>query len=59
MERRARAARRVGAIHHRIAQRRAGTVRLLTKQLTTRFDTVAVEGLNVRGMSASARGTVD
>ncbi|MFJ8444370.1 RNA-guided endonuclease InsQ/TnpB family protein [Kitasatospora griseola] len=58
-KRRAKAARRVGAVQHRIAQRRAGTLHQLTKQLATRFSTVAVEDLNVRGMSASARGTVE
>ncbi len=58
-KRRVKAARRVGAIQHRIAQRRATTVHLLTKQLAGRFATVAVEDLNVRGMSASARGTVE
>ncbi|GLW73704.1 transposase [Kitasatospora phosalacinea] len=58
-KRRVKAARKVGAIQHRIAQRRASTVHLLTKKLATRFAAVAVEDLNVRGMSTSARGTVE
>ncbi|WP_316521232.1 IS607 family element RNA-guided endonuclease TnpB [Kitasatospora brasiliensis] len=57
--RRTRAARRVGVIQHRIATRRATTIHQLTKQLACRFATVAVEDLNVTGMSASAKGTVE
>ncbi|MGW3045583.1 RNA-guided endonuclease TnpB family protein [Kitasatospora sp. NPDC001159] len=57
--RRARAARRVGVIQHRIAQRRATSIHRLTKRLATGFATVAVEDLNVTGMSASAKGTVE
>ncbi|MCX4524028.1 IS607 family element RNA-guided endonuclease TnpB [Streptomyces anulatus] len=56
--RRRKAARRVAQLHHRIAERRSTYLHTLTKQLTTRYATVAVEDLNVSGMSASARGTV-
>ncbi|MFJ5879906.1 RNA-guided endonuclease TnpB family protein [Kitasatospora cineracea] len=58
-KRHAKAARRVAVIQHKIAQRRATSLHLLTKRLTTGFATVAIEDLNVRGMSASAKGTVD
>ncbi|MFE1333135.1 RNA-guided endonuclease InsQ/TnpB family protein [Streptomyces microflavus] len=57
--RRRKAAQRVATLHHRIAERRATYLHTLTKQLTTRYATVAIEDLNVRGMSASARGTVE
>lgn len=57
--RRRRAAARVGRRHHEIAQRRATTLHTLTKQLATRWATVAIEDLNVAGMTRSARGTVD
>ncbi|MGW4694093.1 RNA-guided endonuclease InsQ/TnpB family protein [Kitasatospora cineracea] len=58
-KRRAKAARRVGVIQHRIAEQRATAVHLLSKRLATKFATVAIEDLNVRGMSASARGTLE
>ncbi|WP_331740387.1 transposase (plasmid) [Streptomyces cyaneofuscatus] len=57
--RRRKAAQRVAKLHHRIAERRATYLHTLTKQLTTRYATIAIEDLNVRGMSASARGTVE
>ncbi|MEV7898256.1 IS607 family element RNA-guided endonuclease TnpB [Streptomyces cyaneofuscatus] len=57
--RRRKAAQRVATLHHRVAERRATYLHTLTKQLTTRYATVAIEDLNVRGMSASARGTVE
>ncbi|MFJ8406405.1 RNA-guided endonuclease TnpB family protein [Streptomyces microflavus] len=56
--RRRKATQRVATLHHRIAERRSTYLHTLTKQLTTRYATVAIEDLNVRGMSASARGTV-
>ncbi len=57
--RREKAKRRVGRLHHEVAVRRSGTIHQLTKQLATTFAVVAVEDLNVAGMTASARGTVD
>ncbi|MEV7123793.1 RNA-guided endonuclease InsQ/TnpB family protein [Kitasatospora griseola] len=57
--RREKAKRRVGRLHHEVAVRRAGTIHQLAKQLATTFAVVAVEDLNVAGMTASARGTVD
>ncbi|MFG2600750.1 RNA-guided endonuclease InsQ/TnpB family protein [Streptomyces sp. NPDC048462] len=42
-----------------VAQRRASTQHLLTKQLVTQFAHVAVEDLRVKNMTRSARGTQD
>ncbi|WP_406458731.1 transposase [Streptomyces sp. NBC_00876] len=55
--RRTKAHRRVARLHHEVAERRDTTLHTITKQLTTRFATVAIEGLNVAGMTGSARGT--
>jgi putative transposase len=55
--RREKARRRVARLHHEVAQRRAGALHQLTKRLATGFATVAVEDLNVAGMTRSARGT--
>lgn len=57
--RREKARRRVGRIHHEVTALRAGTLHQLTKRLSTGFAVVAVEDLNVAGMTRSARGTVE
>ncbi|MFE7194000.1 RNA-guided endonuclease InsQ/TnpB family protein [Kitasatospora sp. NPDC057595] len=57
--RREKARRRVARFHHEVAVRRAGGIHRLTKQLATGFAVVAVEDLNVAGMTASARGSVE
>lgn len=57
--RRRRAAAKVGRLHHQVAERRAGFLHQLTKQLAAEWATVAIEDLNVAGMTASARGTLD
>ncbi|MFD9061843.1 RNA-guided endonuclease InsQ/TnpB family protein [Kitasatospora purpeofusca] len=57
--RREKAKRRVGRLHHEVVLRRASGIHRLTKQLATGFAVVAVEDLNVAGMTASARGTVE
>lgn len=57
--RREKAKRRVGRLHHQVAERRAGVLHQLTKRLATRFSVVAVEDLNVAGMTSSARGTIE
>ncbi|MCX5355613.1 RNA-guided endonuclease TnpB family protein [Streptomyces mirabilis] len=57
--RRRNAARRVSGIHHRISERRATYLHTVTKLLASGYATVAAEDLNVSGMSASARGTVE
>ncbi|MGI5526839.1 RNA-guided endonuclease InsQ/TnpB family protein [Streptomyces syringium] len=56
---RVKAARRIGKLQHSIAERRATSLHLLTKRLTTSFATVAIEDLNVAGMTSSARGTIE
>lgn len=58
-QRRRRAAARVGRLHHEVAERRASTLHALTKQLATGWHTVAIEDLNVAGMTRSARGTAE
>ncbi len=57
--RRRRAATLVGRRHHEIAERRATTLHTLTKHLSTSWATVAIEDLNVAGMTHSARGTIE
>jgi putative transposase len=42
-----------------VSERRAGWLHQLTKQLATGWAVVAVEDLNVAGMTASAKGTVE
>lgn len=58
-KRRLKAIIRVSRLHHQIAERRSGTVHQLTAHLTRTYATVAIEDLNVVGMTASARGTLD
>ena len=57
--RRARARARVAELHHRVAATRVGALHQITKHLATRFETIAIEDLNVAGMTRSARGTID
>ncbi|AGB27271.1 transposase (plasmid) [Mycobacterium sp. JS623] len=57
--RRRRAAAVVGRRHHEVAEQRATTLHTLTKRLATGWATVAIEDLNVLGMTRSARGTID
>ena len=57
--RRRRAAARVGRRHHEIAERRATTLHTLTKHLATGWATIAIEDLNVAGMTRSAAGTIE
>ncbi|MEB3033406.1 RNA-guided endonuclease InsQ/TnpB family protein [[Mycobacterium] nativiensis] len=57
--RRRRCAAILGRRHHEVSERRATTLHALTKRLTTQFETVAIEDLNVTGMTASARGTIE
>ncbi|MGW1189326.1 RNA-guided endonuclease InsQ/TnpB family protein [Streptomyces sp. NPDC002559] len=57
--RRAKARRRVARLHHEVAARRDTALHTITKQLTTRFATVAIEDLNITGMTRSARGTTE
>lgn len=57
--RREKAKRRVARRHHEVAVRREGALHQLTKRLATGFAEVAVEDLNVAGMTRSAKGTID
>ncbi|MFF3967881.1 RNA-guided endonuclease TnpB family protein [Streptomyces griseorubiginosus] len=57
--RRAKARRRVARLHHEVAVRRSTVLHAMTKQLTTRFAEIAIEDLNVAGMTRTARGTLD
>lgn len=57
--RRIKAARRVARLYHQVALRRGTAIHTLTKRLATGFETVAVEDLNVAGMTRSAKGTVE
>lgn len=50
---------RVARLHADLAERRATTQHALTKHLATRHELVAVEDLNVAGMTASAKGTLE
>ena len=56
---RARAARRVARLHHLVALQRSTVVNTLTKRLATGYAVVAIEDLNVSGMTRSAKGTVE
>ena len=58
-KRRAKARARVAELHHLVAERRAATLHQITKHLAVKFETVAIEDLNVSGMTRSARGTID
>lgn len=57
--RRQRAVRQVGRLHHQVAEQRAAFLHGVTKRLATGYVRIAIEDLNVTGMSASAAGTVD
>ncbi|MGP3990841.1 RNA-guided endonuclease InsQ/TnpB family protein [Streptomyces sp. 3N207] len=57
--RRERTKRRVGRLHHELAERREAHLHQLTKRLATEFSEIAVEDLNVAGMTRSARGTTE
>ncbi|MGW1998476.1 RNA-guided endonuclease InsQ/TnpB family protein [Embleya sp. NPDC001921] len=55
--RRAKAARRIGALGARIAEQRSAHHHQVTKRLVAGFATVAVEDLDLRALTASAAGT--
>lgn len=57
--RRRKAAARLGRIHHQVAEQRAAHLHQLTKRLAADWRVVAVEDLNVAGMTTSARGTIE
>ena len=57
--RRVKAQARVARAHADLAERRATTQHALTKRLSTSHDVVAIEDLNVAGMTRTARGTLE
>lgn len=56
---RARAAQRVGRLQHLVTLQRETTAHHLTKYLATHYCAVAIEDLNVSGMTRSAKGTME
>ena len=58
-KRRNRLVARLGRLHHLEALERARHTHALTKRLATGWSDIAVEELNVAGMTRSARGTVE
>ncbi|MFN6548579.1 RNA-guided endonuclease InsQ/TnpB family protein [Mycolicibacterium nivoides] len=57
--RRRNAARLLGRRHQEVSERRASALHAVTKKLATGWATIAIEDLNVAGMTSSARGTVE
>src|SRR5690606_30147589 len=49
---------RLARLHHEVAEQRSAHLHGITKRLATRHSLVAIEDLNVAGMTRSARGTV-
>lgn len=45
--------------HHEIAEHRKTVLHTITRHLATSWSQIAIEDLNVRGMTASARGTIE
>jgi putative transposase len=58
-KRQRKAAARIGRIQYQLAERRATFVHGLSKKLATGFAVVAIEDLNLVGMTRSAKGTKD
>lgn len=50
---------RVAKLHAQLAARRTSALHLISKRLVQQYAEVALETLNVKGMTASARGTVE
>lgn len=57
--RRERVRRQIAAVHHQIGLRRAGLLHQVSTRLAGEFAVVALEDLNVAGMTRSAAGTVE
>lgn len=55
--RRRKALARLARVHHQVAEQRAAWLHQITKRLAAEWATVAIEDLNVAGMTSSARGT--
>lgn len=50
---------RVARIHHQVSEQRSAYLHQVTKRLATQYAAIAVEDLNVAGMTRTARGTSD
>ena len=57
--RRGKAKARVAKLHHLVAERRSGALHQITKRLAAGHSAVAVEDLNVAGMTRSSKGTIE
>ena len=57
--RRSRLVKQIARLHHMTALRRESNLHQLTKKLATEYTLVGFEDLNVSGMTASAKGTVE
>ena len=57
--RRSRLVKQIARLHHMTALRRESNLHQLTKKLSTGYTMVGLEDLNVSGMTASAKGTVE
>jgi len=57
--RRSRLVKQIARLHHMTALRRESNLHQLTKKLSTGYTLVGLEDLNVSGMTASAKGTVE
>ncbi|MEU2517112.1 RNA-guided endonuclease InsQ/TnpB family protein, partial [Streptomyces syringium] len=58
-KRRRKAARQVGRIHHLIAERRASYLHGVSKRLAAGAQYIAIEDLDLVGLTASAKGTLE
>lgn len=56
---RAKALRRLGRVHHEIAQRRAGELHQITATIAPAFRQIAMRDLNVQKMTKSAKGSLE
>ena len=57
--RRRRLLERIAKAKHTVALQKETFLHEVSKELTTHFDLIGIEDLNVRGMTASARGTIE
>jgi putative transposase len=56
---RLKAVRRLGRVHHRIAEARRGTQNQISARIAINYPLIAVRDLDVKQMTKSAKGTVD
>lgn len=58
-QRRVKAAKRLGRLHHQVAEQRTGNLHHITKRLTTQYGEIAIQDLDLITMTGSGRGTID